>query len=90
MPQSIRNRLNQITLLPLCAAALAGALTVPAATAADWQPTKPVEIVVAAGAGGATLAAAIVTLTVAGALVAFPSLAVKVNEDEPTEPTGAL
>ena len=37
----------------LSAATLACALTA-SAHAADWQPTKPVEIVVAAGAGGAS------------------------------------
>ena len=54
MMQPIRKLLNDATLLPLCAAALTGVMFAPAAMAADWQPTKPVEIVVAAGAGGAS------------------------------------
>jgi len=52
--QSIRKILNGTTLLPLSVAAITGVLITPCATAADWQPTKPVEIVVAAGAGGAS------------------------------------
>lgn len=39
-------------LLPLSIAALAGAATLPARAA--WEPTKPVEVVVPAGAGGAS------------------------------------
>jgi tripartite-type tricarboxylate transporter receptor subunit TctC len=36
------------------AAALAAAVTLAASTAQAWEPTKPIEIVVAAGAGGAS------------------------------------
>lgn len=43
---------NKSPLLPLCAAALAGALTAPAHAA--WEPTRPVEVIVPAGAGGAS------------------------------------
>jgi putative tricarboxylic transport membrane protein len=52
MMQLIRRLLNRSSLLPLSAAVLAGAVIAPAQ--ADWQPTKPVEIVVPAGAGGAS------------------------------------
>jgi tripartite-type tricarboxylate transporter receptor subunit TctC len=52
--QSIRNWLNDVTQLSFSAIAVATAFCASAATAADWQPTKPVEIVVAAGAGGAS------------------------------------
>ena len=38
---------------PFVAAAFAG-LTLATAASAAWEPTKPVEIVVAAGAGGAS------------------------------------
>jgi tripartite-type tricarboxylate transporter receptor subunit TctC len=44
--------LHRAFLLPLSIAALAGAATLPARAA--WEPTKPVEIVVPAGAGGAS------------------------------------
>ena len=54
MMQSIRSLFNDARQLPLAAAVAAAVLTAPAALAADWQPTKPVEIVVAAGAGGAS------------------------------------
>ena len=44
--------LHRAFLLPLSIAALAGAATLPARAA--WEPTKPVEVVVPAGAGGAS------------------------------------
>jgi tripartite-type tricarboxylate transporter receptor subunit TctC len=40
--------------LPLLSMAVLACATATSAHAADWQPTKPVEIVVAAGAGGAS------------------------------------
>jgi tripartite-type tricarboxylate transporter receptor subunit TctC len=43
---------NLSRLMPLCAAALAFALSAPALSA--WEPTKPVEVIVPAGAGGAS------------------------------------
>jgi tripartite-type tricarboxylate transporter receptor subunit TctC len=43
---------NKARLLPLCAAALSIALIAPAQAA--WEPTKPVEVIVPAGAGGAS------------------------------------
>jgi putative tricarboxylic transport membrane protein len=43
-----------VTSTRLCAAAAAAAMTLAAGPAAAWEPTKPVEIVVAAGAGGAS------------------------------------
>ena len=45
MMQSIRRLFNDARQLPLAAAVAAAVLTAPAALAADWQPTKPVEIV---------------------------------------------
>jgi tripartite-type tricarboxylate transporter receptor subunit TctC len=51
MTQPIRTLLKSALLLPLSAALLATAL--PAAAAA-WEPTRPVEIIVPAGAGGAS------------------------------------
>src|SRR6266513_279935 len=53
MMRTMRTFLNSTYLPLLPAAALACAVTAPAQAAA-WQPTKPVEIVVAAGAGGAS------------------------------------
>ena len=52
MMRLTRKLSNKARLLPLCAAALSFALIAPAHSA--WEPTKPVEIVVAAGAGGAS------------------------------------
>jgi putative tricarboxylic transport membrane protein len=52
MMRLTRKLSNKARLLPLCAAALSFALIAPAQSA--WEPTKPVEIVVAAGAGGAS------------------------------------
>ena len=52
MMRLTRKLSNKACLLPLCAAALSFALIAPAHSA--WEPTKPVEIVVAAGAGGAS------------------------------------
>jgi putative tricarboxylic transport membrane protein len=43
---------NQAYLRPLCAAALTFALATPAQSA--WEPTKPVEVIIPAGAGGAS------------------------------------
>jgi tripartite-type tricarboxylate transporter receptor subunit TctC len=43
---------NRACLWPLCAAALSLALCAPAQSA--WEPTKPVEVIVPAGAGGAS------------------------------------
>jgi putative tricarboxylic transport membrane protein len=53
MMRLIRKSLNSTALLPLAAAALVCTVTAPA-QAAEWQPTRPVEIVVPAGAGGAS------------------------------------
>jgi tripartite-type tricarboxylate transporter receptor subunit TctC len=49
----IPNALTKTCLRPLAAALLSCTLAAPA-TAADWQPTKPVEMIVPAGAGGAS------------------------------------
>src|SRR3954468_18055168 len=54
MMQSIRNFSSRTRSLPLIVSLAAAALAPAAAIAADWQPTKPVEIIVAAGAGGAS------------------------------------
>ena len=54
MMKAIRTSFKNVALLPITATVLAGALAAPAVNAADWQPSKPVEIVVAAGAGGAS------------------------------------
>src|SRR4051812_48218882 len=51
--ESFVNSLKRKSGLPLAAALLAAAAISPAG-AAGWEPTKPVEIVVAAGAGGAS------------------------------------
>jgi tripartite-type tricarboxylate transporter receptor subunit TctC len=50
--QSTHTWSNKARLLPLCAAALGIALAAPAQAA--WEPTKPVEVIVPAGAGGAS------------------------------------
>jgi tripartite-type tricarboxylate transporter receptor subunit TctC len=50
MMQLSRKLSNKTRLLPLCAAALGIALISPAQA---WEPTKPVEVIVPAGAGGA-------------------------------------
>ena len=52
MMQAMHTCSNKFRLLPLCAAALSLALITP--TAAAWEPSKPVEVVVPAGAGGAS------------------------------------
>jgi tripartite-type tricarboxylate transporter receptor subunit TctC len=52
MMRLMRKLSNQAPLLPLCAATLTCALFAPAATA--WEPTRPIEVVVPAGAGGAS------------------------------------
>jgi putative tricarboxylic transport membrane protein len=51
MFQSIRNWSNQVRLLPLAAAAIASAVAVPVQA---WEPTRSVELIVPAGAGGAS------------------------------------
>ena len=51
MKNPISRFLKRAPLLPLSLAALAAAATVPAHA---WEPTKPVEVVVPAGAGGAS------------------------------------
>jgi tripartite-type tricarboxylate transporter receptor subunit TctC len=53
MTNLIRTVLKKTCLLPLSITALAVTATLPA-HAAGWEPTKPVEIVVPAGAGGAS------------------------------------
>src|SRR5450756_954338 len=52
MMQLMRKLPNKSPLLPLCAAALTCALIAPAHAA--WEPTRPVEVIVPAGAGGAS------------------------------------
>ena len=52
MMQLMRKLSNKSPLLPLCAAALTCALIAPAHAA--WEPTRPVEVIVPAGAGGAS------------------------------------
>jgi putative tricarboxylic transport membrane protein len=52
MTQLMRTLSNKAPRLPLCAAALTCALIAPAAGA--WEPTRPVEVIVPAGAGGAS------------------------------------
>ncbi|MFH1043648.1 MAG: tripartite tricarboxylate transporter substrate binding protein [Pseudomonadota bacterium] len=52
MTRLTRKLSNKSPLLPLCAAALTFALIAPAQSA--WEPTKPVEVIVPAGAGGAS------------------------------------
>ena len=51
MMRPMRMLSNKARLLPFCAAALTFALIAPAQSA--WEPTKPVEVIVPAGAGGA-------------------------------------
>jgi putative tricarboxylic transport membrane protein len=53
MTNQIQKSLRRTFLLPLSLAALAGVATLPA-HAANWEPTKPVEVIVPAGAGGAS------------------------------------
>jgi len=53
MPNLTQKLLRKAFLLPLSIAAWAGVAGLPALAAA-WEPTKPVEIVVPAGAGGAS------------------------------------
>ncbi|HEX5286831.1 MAG TPA: tripartite tricarboxylate transporter substrate binding protein [Polaromonas sp.] len=53
MTNLIQKLLHRAFLLPLSLAALAGIATLPA-QAANWEPTKPVEVIVPAGAGGAS------------------------------------
>jgi putative tricarboxylic transport membrane protein len=52
MMRPTRKLSNRSHLRPLCAAALTFALIAPAHAA--WEPTKPVEVIVPAGAGGAS------------------------------------
>jgi putative tricarboxylic transport membrane protein len=52
MMRLTRKLSNRSHLRPLCAAALTFALIAPAQAA--WEPTKPVEVIVPAGAGGAS------------------------------------
>jgi putative tricarboxylic transport membrane protein len=53
MTHLIQNLLHRASLLPLSLVALACVATLPA-QAANWEPTKPVEVIVPAGAGGAS------------------------------------
>src|SRR5450830_1105251 len=53
MTHLIQNLLHRASLLPLSLVALAGVATLPA-QAANWEPTKPVEVIIPAGAGGAS------------------------------------
>jgi len=53
MMRLTRKLLNQTSLLPLSLAAFTFAATLPTQAAA-WEPTRPVEVVVPAGAGGAS------------------------------------
>ena len=48
-----QNRVLSYSLLLIIAATLSGAMTA-TVSAAEWQPTKPVEVIVPAGAGGAS------------------------------------
>jgi tripartite-type tricarboxylate transporter receptor subunit TctC len=52
MIRLVRKLSNSFALLPFCAVALTCALIAPAHAA--WEPTRPVEVVVPAGAGGAS------------------------------------
>jgi putative tricarboxylic transport membrane protein len=52
MMRLMRRLSNKSPLLPLCAAVLGCALAAPAHAA--WEPTRPVEVIVPAGAGGAS------------------------------------
>ena len=52
MMRMMRKLSNKTSLLPLGAAALSLALIAP--TQAAWEPTKPVEVIIPAGAGGAS------------------------------------
>ena len=53
MPNLTKKLLRKTFLLPLSMAAWAGVAGL-SAQATAWEPTKPVEIVVPAGAGGAS------------------------------------
>ena len=53
MTHLIQNLLHRASLLPLSLVALACVASLPA-QAAGWEPTRPVEVVVPAGAGGAS------------------------------------
>ena len=53
MTHLVQKFLHRSTLLPLSLVALASAASLPAQAAA-WEPTRPVEVVVPAGAGGAS------------------------------------
>ena len=53
MTHLIQKLMRRTSLLPLSLVALAGVATLPA-QAANWEPTKPVEVIVPAGAGGAS------------------------------------
>lgn len=53
MTYLIQKLLHRASLLPLSLAILACVATLPA-NAASWEPTKPVEVIVPAGAGGAS------------------------------------
>ncbi|MBK5205685.1 MAG: tripartite tricarboxylate transporter substrate binding protein [Polaromonas sp.] len=53
MTHLIQKLLHRASLLPLSLAALACVATLPA-QAANWEPTRPVEVIVPAGAGGAS------------------------------------
>ncbi len=53
MTHLVQKFLHRATLLPLSLVALASAASLPAQAAA-WEPTRPVEVVVPAGAGGAS------------------------------------
>ena len=52
MMRLMRKLSNKSSLLPLCAATLGCVLIAPAQAA--WEPTRPVEFIVPAGAGGAS------------------------------------
>lgn len=53
MTNQIQKSLRRAFLLPLSLAVLVSVATLPA-QAANWEPTKPVEVIVPAGAGGAS------------------------------------
>lgn len=53
MTHLIQKLMRRTSLLPLSLVALAGVATLPT-QAANWEPTKPVEVIVPAGAGGAS------------------------------------
>lgn len=54
MTNPVSKFLHRACVLPLSLAALAGAIAALPAQAAAWEPTKPVEVIVPAGAGGAS------------------------------------